>query len=118
MTEEMIEGLLPRLERKLGLKDTDEEIQLLLVDELLDAEGEILMYLGRSTLEERLLGSVVALAGVFYRRDCAEHPELRSMSYTEGQLSESKTFLTAQEYRNARAEVLESLRRYRRVACR
>ncbi len=117
MTDDVMELLLPKLERRLGLTEPEEDTVLLLVDELMDAEGELLLYLGISELEEAMLVELVELAGIFYRRDCAEHPELKSESYTEGQLSESRSYLTGEEYRGARNEVLERLGRYRRVAC-
>jgi hypothetical protein len=42
---------------------------------------------------------------------------LKSYSYTEGQVSESSTYLSESEYRSGVAEVLDALARYRTVSC-
>lgn len=118
MTEEMLGVLLPRLERALHLEEPDEELTILLEDELCDAEGELLLYLGDSELKEVMMPKVVELAAVFYRRDCAEHAALRGVSYAEGQLSQSETYLTPEDYYSAVQEIVSSLARYRRVSCR
>lgn len=112
-----MELLLVRLGRKLGLTEPEEDEAALMEDELLDAEGEILLYLGCEELEEHLLSKVVELAAVFYRRDSAEHEGAAMSSYTEGQISESVTYLSPSEYRAAVGDLLDSLARYRRVTC-
>ena len=118
MTEEMLSNLLPKLERALHLEEPDEEMTVLLEDELYDAEGELLLYLGVRELEEIMMPKVVELAAVFYRRDCAEHMDLRSVRFEEGQLSQSETYLSADDYRNAVQEIVSGLARYRSVSCR
>lgn len=115
MTSETMELLLARLERKLGLTEPEEDETALMEDELLDAEGEILLYLGYQELDTCLLSKVVELAAVFYRRDSAESGTAAASSYTEGQISESVTYLSPSEYRAAMDDVLDSLARYRRV---
>jgi len=119
MTEAQMELAVTRLIRRLGLEEPEEEVILLLTDEVLDAEGELLLYLGMESLEERFLPKVVELAGLFYQRDAAELGEslLRAESYTEGQISQSRQYLSLSEYRAGLSEVLESLARYRRVSC-
>lgn len=117
MTDERLGILLPRIQRALGLDDPDIDTLTLLEDELRDAEGELCLYLGVSELEEALLPKVTALAAVFYRRDRSLHGDVKSVSYTEGQLSQSETYLSAADYRSAVAEIEGELARYRRVTC-
>lgn len=117
MTDEVMEQLLVRLERKLGLEEPEEDTVALLEDELWDAEGEILLYLDLQALEENLLNKVVELAAIFYRRDQSESGGVKSSSYSEGQVSQSDTYMGPEEYRAAVNEVLDSLARYRRVSC-
>jgi hypothetical protein len=117
MNSEMLEKMLVRLERRLGLEELDDETTALLEDELWDAEGEILLYLDCQELDKCLLGKVVELAEVYYWRDQAENGGLKSRSYTEGQISQSETYQSAQEYRAAVEEILHSIARYRRVSC-
>lgn len=117
MTEELLEGLTERLARKLGLSEPEEDELLLLQDELEAAEGEVLLYLGREALDERFAPYVVALAALYYQRDAQETGGLKSYSYTEGQVSESSTYLTEAEYRGGIEEVLHALARYRSVPC-
>lgn len=119
MTEALMELAMARLIRKLGLEEPEEEVTLLLTDELLDAEGELLLYLGMDSLEEQFLSKAVELAALFYQRDKRELDKtaLRSESYSEGQISQSQSYLTPAEFRSGMAEVLESVARYRRVSC-
>lgn len=117
MTEELLGTLLPRLKRTLRLDVVDDETLELMEDELRDAEGEIMLYLGVKELPDAVFPKVVELAAIFYHRDCAEHPELKSVSYGEGQLSQSETYLNAREYRGMVEELVKTLARYRRVSC-
>lgn len=119
MTGEQMELALTRLERKLGLEGPEEDTVLLLEDELLDAEGELLLYLGADALEDRFLPKAVELAALYYQRDRGEQGTagLKSAGYTEGQVSQTESYLTPAEFRSGVAEVLESLARYRRVTC-
>ena len=119
MTEAQMELALARLLRKVGLESPEEELLLLLTDELLDAEGELLLYLGMDSLEERFLPKAVELAALYYQRDCRELESggLKSSSYGEGQISQSEQYLSPAEFRSGMTEILESLARYRRVTC-
>jgi hypothetical protein len=120
MTEVLLETLMERLLRRLGLnkEELEEETVLFLQDELEAAEQEVLLYLGTDTLESRFTGQVVTLAALFYQRDMAGlEDSLKSYSYTEGQVSESSTYLSESEYRSGVAEVLDALARYRTVSC-
>ncbi|MCD7881490.1 MAG: hypothetical protein LUG47_07505 [Clostridiales bacterium] len=119
MTNEQMESSLERLARKLGLDNPEEDVALLLEDELLDAEGELLIYLGVSSLEEQFLYKAVELAALYYQRDRweLEGGGLRSSAYSEGQISQSEQYLSPAELRAGTAEILDSLARYRRVSC-
>lgn len=119
MTSEQVNQLLQRLQRKLGLEEAEEDELLLLNDELLDAYGELLIYLGMSDLEESFFPKVVELAALYYRRDQRELEGggLKSSGYTEGQISQTESYLTPAEFRSGVEEVLDSLSRYRRVTC-
>lgn len=117
MTEERLEAFTERLVRKLGLSEPEEDELLLLQDELEAAEREVLLYLGRETVDERFAPYVVALAALYYQRDTQAEGGLKGYSYTEGQVSESSTYLTEAEYRGGIEEVLHALARYRSVPC-
>lgn len=62
MTDVQLEQATERLQRKLNLTDPDGDTLALLGDELLDAEGELLLYLGWEALDETLMGKAVELA--------------------------------------------------------
>ncbi|MCD8381404.1 MAG: hypothetical protein LUC30_00590 [Clostridiales bacterium] len=119
MTSEQMESSLERLERKLGLEEPEEDVVLLLEDELLDAEGELMLYLGVSSLEEQFLYKTVELAALYYQRDRweLESGGLRTSAYSEGQISQSEQYLSPAELRAGTAEILDSLARFRRVSC-
>ncbi|MCD8190555.1 MAG: hypothetical protein LUD78_10110 [Clostridiales bacterium] len=72
MTDEIMETLLVQLERKLGLDAPEDDEIALLEDELSDAEGELLLYLGVDELDSGMLCKAVELAALFYRRDVSE----------------------------------------------
>ena len=113
MTEVLLETLLERLQRKLSLTDPDSEELALLADELTDAEGKLLLYLDMDSLEERFHGTVVELAALYYQQD----KQSEDGCYTEGQVTQSDSYLTPSQLKQAEAEVLESVARYRRVSC-
>lgn len=117
MTDAVLESCLERLQRRLGLEEADEDELLLLQDEVEDAEREVLTYLGCDTLESRFLTQVLALAALYYRKDMTDSGGQQSYSYSEGQVSESITYLTEAEYRSGVAEILDTLARYRVVSC-
>ena len=106
MTEVLLETLLERLQRKLSLPDPD------------SAEGKLLLYLDVDALEERFHGTVVELAALYYQQDKqSEDGGYASRSYTEGQVTQSDSYLTPSQLKQAEAEVLERIARYRRVSC-
>lgn len=114
-----METLLIRLRRRLGLDEPDGETVLLLEDSLLDAEGELLLYLNREQLPDALDGKVVELAALFYQQDRAEiTPGVKSASYSEGSMSQSETYQTAADYQAAIDSLLAGLARYRLVSVR
>ena len=115
MTEEKLDALLVRLIRKLKLSEPDETICDLLTDELMDAESELLLYLNRQELPPGMDGKVVELAALFYRRDSADMDGLSAASYSEGQVSQSETYLSPAEYRAAVADITRSVAQYRLV---
>ncbi|MCD8147094.1 MAG: hypothetical protein LUD84_07460 [Clostridiales bacterium] len=117
MTDEVMETLLEQLERKLGLDAPEDDEIALLEDELSDAEGELLLYLGIDELDSGMLHKAVELAALFYRRDVSEAEGRKSSAYSEGQVSQSDTYLGPEEYQEAVADILDSLARYRRVGC-
>ena len=119
MTGERQELLYARLLRRLGVTEPDEDTELLLGDVLTDAESEIASYLGVTEVEERFEPKLLELAALFFRRDRQELEcaGLRSASYSEGQLSQSESYLTPRELRNGVQEILDELARYRRVRC-
>lgn len=118
MTGERLDRLYPRLLRKLGIEEADEETELLLVDELSDAESELMLYLGVEELEEQFEPKLLELAALCFQRDRRELGEssLKSASYAEGQISQSESYLTPKEFRSGAQEILASLARYRRVS--
>lgn len=120
MTAELLEQAAARLARKLSLDaQAAEDEAVTLQDALLEAEWELLLYLGTDELEERFLTKAVELAALLWRRDRREEASagLKSASYAEGQVSQSESYLSPAEFRAGVAEVLESLARYRRVTC-
>lgn len=117
MTNEVKEALLERLIRKLRLEEPDEEQLNLLEDELMDAESELLLELNVEELDEEFFGKLLALAVLYYKEDLYSEDLVSSWSSTEGQLSESQTRMSLAELYKAQREILQSVRRYRRVSC-
>lgn len=112
----VLERLLSRLRRKLGLEDADDDTTLLLEDELTDAECELLLFLNRETLPPALEVKLVELAALYYRRDSQELHGLKSASYAEGDVSQSESYLTGAEYQEEVDALLSSVRHWRRRA--
>jgi hypothetical protein len=117
MTQELKEEMLQRLVRKLRLEESDEEELNLLEDELADAEAEILLELNMDELGEEFCGTLLELAALYYRQDLAQEGGSLSWSCAEGQVSESEKRISPSEFRSCEREILNSLRRYRRVGC-
>jgi hypothetical protein len=114
VTDERREALCQRLVRRLNLEEPDEDVLVLLEDELEDAEAELLLYLNRETLPEALYPKVQELAALYARRDLADNPDLCSMSYSEGDTSQSETYLTVKDYRDQEDDLLSSVAHWRR----
>lgn len=117
MTEREMERLLVRLERKLELEEPEEDVLITLSDELADAENELKLFLNLEELPCVMEGKIVELAALFFRRDSNEAGGVSSTSYSEGQITQSDHFIGPREYRAAVSEILDSVARYRRVAC-
>ena len=117
MTDTLLEQAVERLQRKLNLTDPDSDTLALLNDELTDAEGSLLLYLGWESFEENLLGKVVALAALYYQQDRMMERGFRSRGYSEGQVSQTDNYLTPEQLQEASEDLLHSLARYRRVTC-
>lgn len=116
MTDELLESLQERLIRKLRLEDPDDDVLCLLEDSLTDAEAELLLYLNRETLPAAMTGKVLELAVIYTRQSMAENPGLRSTSYSEGDVSQSETYQSAEEYQAQADELLESVAHWRQRA--
>ena len=99
MTDVQLEQATERLQRKLNLTDPDGDTLALLGDELLDAEGELLLYLGWEALDETLMGKAVELAALYYQQDRMMERGYRSRNYSEGQVSQSDSYLTPDQMR-------------------
>lgn len=112
MTAEQYTTALPRLRRSLGAGMEEEER---LRDVLEAAEEEILRYLGEETLPEYALCLLVELAGLKYLQSGGGK---KSQSYTEGQLSQSESYYTPEEFREGTEALLRSLARRRKVQVR
>lgn len=117
MTDTVLEQAVERLQRKLRLTDPDSDTLAILNDELVDAEGALLLYLGWEALDETLLGKLVELAALYYQQDRQLEQGFRSRSYSEGQVAQNDSYLTPDQLQEAAEELLHSLARYRRVTC-
>jgi hypothetical protein len=117
MTDELLNRLYPRLQRKLGTSglDTSLEEEEQLIGALDRAESELLLYLGVEKLEERFDQKLVELAALYYRRDTADQPDAKSVSVTEGALTQSVTYLSPEERQRQEQAIFASLARYRVV---
>jgi hypothetical protein len=114
VTDERLEAMQGRLVRRLNLEEPDDDVLVLLEDELEDAEAELLLYLNREPLPEALYPKVLELADLYARRDLADNPDLASASYSEGDTSQSETYLTGKDYRDQEDDLLSSVAHWRR----
>lgn len=112
MTAEQYTTALPRLRRSLGVGMEEEER---LRDVLEAAEEEILLYLGEQQLPEYAVCLMVELAGLKYLQ---KNSTTKSQSYSEGQLSQSESYYTPEEFREGTEALLRSLARHRKVQIR
>ncbi len=114
MTQQEIESALPGLRRSLGL---GEEADALLTDALNAAAEEIERTLGfpySAGFADCLLTELAALK---YYALGANAANVKSSSYSEGQLSQSTCYFTPQELQEGQQAILRSLAPFRRVRC-
>jgi hypothetical protein len=114
MTAEAMETLLPRLAVRLG--QTNEEDTALLTALLEEAEETLILYLNVTSLPEQLWGKLVELAALYAQRQKAEQGAVKAVSYSEGEMSQSETYLTPAELQAAEAALLSALAPHRRRA--
>lgn len=111
--ERLLNKLTEHLERQ-GFKSPDTDW---LLSELEMAEAELLLYLNRESLPELMESHLLRLAALSCQMQLGEQAAgLKSASYSEGEQSQSVTFLTAEEQEAGREKILRSLARYRKVA--
>lgn len=117
MTTELRTRALERLLRKLAIQDPDADTLALLGDVLEDAESALLLYLRWEELKDVLLSKLVELAALYYRRDTsgAASGPVKSRSYSEDKVSQSETYLSAEDYDAAEQALLTGLAKYREV---
>lgn len=120
MTETQHEKAYAKLLRKLELTEQDSEGVARLEDALEEAEETLLLYLRRDEVKDALIGKLVELAALYYRRDTAGVTSggVKSSSYTEDKISQSETYLTTGDYATAEQDILAGLARYREVRMR
>lgn len=118
MNEYRIERLLSQLERKLGI-DYQESRYEQLSDSIENAYAEMKLYLNCKEIPCVLDRKLVELAAIDFQQTQARESQpvgAKSSSYSEGDVSQSVTFLTAQEAQAAKDAVLRSIAHYRRRA--
>lgn len=120
MTDAQYEEAYAKLARKLKLKGQSPDDVDRLYDTLEEAEGALLLYLRWDEMKDVLLAKLVELAALYYRRDSAGVTSggVKSSSYTENEVSQSETYLTAGDYATAERDILAGLARYREVRMR
>lgn len=120
MTDEMLGMAKEKLFRKLAITDPDSAIEALLNDELEDAECALLLYLRWDELTAVMLSKVVELAALYYQRDTvgATSGVIKSSSYSEGNVSQSESYLDTTDYAAAEQAILDGLAKYREVRVR
>ena len=120
MTETQHEKAYAKLLRKLELTEQDSEGVARLEDALEEAEETLLLYLRRDEVKDALIGKLVELAALYYRRDTAGVTSggVKASAYTENEISQSETYLTTGDYATAEQDVLAGLARYREVRMR
>ena len=111
-----VETALLRLRRSLGLgaEEGDKEV---LTDALERAEEKICRYLRTDSLPTCAAWLQIELAAMEYQRMTQPAGEKTSESYTEGQLSQSASYLTPEAWTAGELELLSQLAPYRKVAC-
>lgn len=114
MTDRQRELALPRLRRSLGL-GSGEGDEAVLTDALEQGEEKICRYLQQESLPEGSEWLLVELAALGYQRMMHPAGEKTGESYTEGQLSQSASYLTPAERTAGEEQLLRSLAPYRQV---
>ncbi len=121
MTETIKEALLSDLTVRLGLEEDDAA----LVAALEDAGADVQLYLGYTddewevdTLPAAIQRKVGQLAALYYQRDAAEIAAagLSSVSYKEGDVQQSESYLSPADYQDKADRLLATLARYRRCS--
>lgn len=112
--------LAEQLGRRLGLTNEErDQAQDALLDAVDEAALDLSAYLGylSDPLPETFYGKVIALGAVYYRRTQQENETdgLKSASYSEGDVSQSETYLTGEAYQQQAERLLSALARYRRI---
>ena len=116
MTDRERELALPRLRRSLGL-GSGEGDEAVLADALEQGE-KICRYLQQDSLPEGGEWLLVELAALGYQRMTHPAGEKTGESYTEGQLSQSASYLTPAERTAGEEQLLRSLAPCRQVKSR
>ncbi len=117
MTDQEKALALPRLRRSLGL-GSDEGEEAILVDALEQGEEKICRYLQQERLPEGSQWLLVELAALGYQRMTHPGGEKTGESYTEGQLSQSASYLTPAQRTAGEERLLASLAPFRQVKSR
>lgn len=117
MTDRQRELALPRLRRSLGL-GSGEGDEAVLTDALEQGEEKICRYLQQDSLPQGSDWLLVELAVLSYQRMTHPDSEKTSESYTEGQLSQSASYLTPAERTAGEEQLLRSLAHLRQVKSR
>lgn len=120
MTSDQLDMLLTRLQLKLGLDDPDDDVTAALEADLVEAEGELLLYLGVCRLKEVFYPKLVELAALLYRRDAADAQQsgAKEVSVTEDGLNQKITYLSPGDYQTQAQGIFNSLARFRQVRVR
>lgn len=122
MTDEAKVTLLVQLQLKLGLglDDPDDDVTAALEADLVEAEGELLLYLGVCRLKEVFYPKLVELAALLYRRDAADAQQsgAKEVSVTEDGLNQKITYLSPGDYQTQAQGIFNSLARFRQVRVR
>ncbi len=86
-----------------------------LVELIQQAEQDICLYLRRKApLSDEYESKIISLAKIKLLKSKAKKG-IKSLSYTEGSVSKSETYLTAEDYDKQETELLNSLAAYRRA---
>lgn len=120
MTAEQLAAQLEQLALRLELTaEQTQARQAALSGALDEAEWELRAYLGYldGELPEAFAPRVTALAELYVRRGDAGAAGVRARSVTEGNLSQSETYQTAEDWQRQADALLASLARFRRVSC-